>query len=202
MFRERDPLFSDEVFRTLLEGARRGEAAALVELWQALAPRLLRHADRNLPDRHRSAVNPSDLVQQTYLRFQSKLGTHFEGDTCGQLEAWLQTILKNLLIDSLKKIQPGPIPSDEISDSGSTPSSGLRRAELREQVRRCLDQLSEDDRQALDLRVIRNLSHQESAQILDLQPDTFARRFTRAVDRFRRKWKELGHDPRDLESLG
>ncbi|MFN8856656.1 MAG: RNA polymerase sigma factor, partial [Planctomycetaceae bacterium] len=110
MYRERDPLLPDEVFQALLARARGGDADALGELWQAVAPTLLQQADKRLPERLQSLCNPSDLVHDTYLRFHTKLKT-FEGSTCGQLEAWLQTIMRNLLIDKIPTSISEPYPS-------------------------------------------------------------------------------------------
>lgn len=197
MYRERDPLWSDEVFRELLVRARQEDSVAMDELWQAVAPRLREHAERILPATVRQRCNPSDLITETYIRFRKGLVT-FEGGSGGNLEAWLLTILKNLMIDIIRPPAQQPIGSIDPSDSGSTPSSGLRRSELQEQVRRCLAKLSDDDRQALELRVICNLSHLEAAQIVGVKADTFGRRFLRALDRLEKLLRENGIDPREF----
>jgi DNA-directed RNA polymerase specialized sigma24 family protein len=100
--RDRDPLLPDEMFQALLIRARGGDADALGELWQAVAPTLLQQADARLPERLRSVCNPSDLVSDTYVRFQTRLET-FQGASCGQLAAWLQTILRNLIVDRIRE---------------------------------------------------------------------------------------------------
>lgn len=191
MYRERDPLLPDEVFQALLARARGGDADALSELWQVVSPTLLRQADRWLPERLQSLCNPSDLVHDTYLRFHSKLNT-FEGSACGQLEAWLQTIMRNLLIDKIPPSMPEPFPSQEPEGKGTSPSQGARRAEDQAKVRHCLAQLSEEDRQALDLVVFRGLSHKEAAQVLGIKHDTLTKRFARALPRLRRLLQDEG----------
>jgi RNA polymerase sigma-70 factor (ECF subfamily) len=186
VYRERDPLLPDEVFQALLARARGGDADALGELWQAVAPTLLQQADKRLPERLQSLCNPSDLVHDTYLRFHTKLKT-FEGSTCGQLEAWLQTIMRNLLIDKIPTSISEPYPSQEPSGSGTSPSQGAQRAEDQAKVRKCLARLSEDDQQALDLVVFRGLSHKEAAQVLGIKHDTLTKRFARAIPRLQRQ---------------
>lgn len=202
MYRESTPRFSDEEFRILLESARRGENSALTELWQAVFPRLDREANQRLPESLRSRCNPSDLVQKTYIRFQTRLPT-FKDNTFDQLTAWLYRILVNLLIDEIRIPTPGPHEDPEgIIDPGSTPSSGLRRAELQTQVRKCLAQLSEEDQQALELSVFSNLKHKEAAQILEITTDAFAKRFLRAMERMKRGLDDMGIDPSIFGDFG
>jgi RNA polymerase sigma-70 factor (ECF subfamily) len=189
--RDRDPLLPDELFQALLKRAHGGDADALGELWQAVAPTLLRQADKCLPDRLRSVCNPSDLVSDTYLRFHTKLKT-FEGSACGQLEAWLQTILRNLILDRIRVYTAEQIGSQDLPGSGTSPSQGARRAEMQDKVRKCLAELSEDDRLALELVVISDLSHKEAAQLLGIKPDTFGKRFTRALPRLRQRLQIAG----------
>lgn len=195
MFRESTPQFSDEEFRTLLESARRGDHAALTELWQALAPRLRREADQRVPDSLRSECAASDLVQDTYIRFQTRLAT-FQDHTCDQLTAWLLKISVNLLIDKIRRLRSQP-QSDlsAIIDSASSPSSGLQKAELRAQVRQCLEQLSAEDQEVLELRVFCDLEHKDAAQILGISLDAFAKRYHRALDRLRRGLGDKGITP-------
>lgn len=196
MYRERDPLLPDEVFQDLLARARGGDLDALGELWQAVAPLLLRQADARLPDKLRSWFNPSDLVHDTYVRFQTKLDS-FEGDSCGQLEAWLQIVLQRLLIDCIRKQKPEQFGSQDLPDSGTSPSAGARRAEEQAKVRKCLAQLSEDDQQAVELVVMCDLAHKEAAQLLGIKPDTFTKRFGRALIRLEQRLRTEGIDPKD-----
>jgi len=196
VYRDRDPLLPDEVFQALLMRARGGDRDSLGELWQAVAPTLLRQADERLPDKLRSWCNPSDLVHDTYVRFQTRLET-FEGASCGQLAAWLQTILRNLILDRIRVYTAEQIGSQDLPGSGTTPSQGARRAEEQEKVRKCLAQLAEDDRLALELVVICDLSHKEAAQALGIKPDTFTKRFARALPRLRHQLQIAGVHPED-----
>ena len=196
MNRDRDPLLPDEMFQALLMRARGGDADALGELWQAVAPTLLQQADARLPERLRSVCNPSDLVSDTYVRFQTRLET-FQGASCGQLAAWLQTILRNLIVDRIRECPGEQNGSQKVIDSGTTPSQGARRAELQDKVRKCLAELSEDDRLALELVVISDLSHKEAAQLLGIKPETFTKRFARALPRLRHHLQIAGVHPED-----
>lgn len=195
MFRESTPQFSDEEFRTLLESARRGENQALSELWQALCLRLQREADQRIPDSLRSRCSPSELVQTAYIRFQTRLQT-FKDNTFDQLTAWVYRILVNLLIDEIRRQPPREsIDADGIVDPGSSPSSGLQKAELRAQVRKCLEQLSEEDQQVLELTIFSDLKYKEAAQILGIKADAFAKRYHRALERLKRGLDDMGVTP-------
>ena len=67
----------------------------------------------------------------------------------------------------------------------ATPSEQLIERELAERVREAMAQLPEDDREILLMRNYEELSNQEVAQVLGIEPGTASKRYTRALLRVR-----------------
>ena len=135
----------------LLDRARAGDADCLGGLLEIYRSYLHLLASAQLDARLRSRVNPSDLVQETFLR----ASRHF-GEFCGSSEqewlGWLRTILRRSVLKMLHRqvvarkrsvlreislqnlaARCGPEASGSASlmvSSGSSPSSHARRQEL------------------------------------------------------------------------
>src|SRR5437867_7955369 len=81
----------------LLAGARQGRRDSLGSLLELYRSHLQILAGMQLTGRLRARVNPSDLVQDTFLQ----ASRHFD-DFCGESEqellAWLRTILRRCLL--------------------------------------------------------------------------------------------------------
>jgi RNA polymerase sigma-70 factor (ECF subfamily) len=68
---------------------------------------------------------------------------------------------------------------------GSSPSAGLRRAELRDRVQAALLRLPERDREILVLRHLEQMNPAEIAAVLGLSPGAVYGRHLRALRRLR-----------------
>ena len=76
--------------------------------------------------------------------------------------------------------------------SRSGPETAASRKELAAAVRRCLARLSDNDREILMLRCFEGLRNQEVAVMLELQPETAKKRFTRALLRMQQAMQQAG----------
>jgi RNA polymerase sigma-70 factor (ECF subfamily) len=85
----------------LLVAARRGDRAALGQLFDAARQQLLDVASRGLPLAIRGRVGPSDIVQETAIDMQRDFA-RFSGSTAEELFAWLRSILNHNLIDAVR----------------------------------------------------------------------------------------------------
>jgi RNA polymerase sigma-70 factor (ECF subfamily) len=67
--------------------------------------------------------------------------------------------------------------------SGTSPSAGIRKEELKARVREALSQLPPEDREVLVLRYLEQLSGDEIAAVLGIAQRTLRWRHRRAVQR-------------------
>jgi RNA polymerase sigma-70 factor (ECF subfamily) len=72
-----------------------------------------------------------------------------------------------------------------VTSSRSSPSAGLRRAELQARVRAALLQLGERDREMLILRYLEELAPQEIAAVLGISAGAVSMRHARALQQLR-----------------
>ncbi|MDQ1686339.1 MAG: hypothetical protein QOC82_3076 [Frankiaceae bacterium] len=146
----------------LVEAARRGEAWALTEIWQRFAPAVTGYL------RGRGASEPEDLTSDVFLAVFERIRS-FRGDEA-DLRAFVFTVAHHRLVDDLRRrTRRGPtIEYDAGADvrvTGSAEDEALDALRTR-QVHALLDQLSEDQREVLLLRVVADLSLEQTASAL------------------------------------
>ena len=178
--------------RSLLEGFRRGEPAALVRVYRQYATRvagLMRggfgfESGGRRCQFHgtRSAFDLEDRVQEVFARaFSERARMAYDG--LSSYETYLLAIARNLIIDDFRKKEralveysmevPEPAPmhrlgaaSDpllgHLSPSGD-PHDDLGRAELMGLVRRFAQQLPDREQQIYQLRFVDELDHRDIA---------------------------------------
>src|SRR5262249_47428504 len=157
-----------------LAQARGGSEEALGCLLELCRPYLLLVANEQLRDNLQAKVGASDLVQETCLRAHAHF-ERFHGRTEGGLLAWLRRILVNHLANVARHFQAGgrdregalnhgdsslPL-GDHVADEGPSPSSRAMAREADEDLRRALEKLPDDYRQAVRLRQWENLPFDE-----------------------------------------
>jgi RNA polymerase sigma-70 factor, ECF subfamily len=159
----------------LLEQARRGDAVALGCLLESYAPYLKLIARRKLGQRLQARVDPSDVVQQTFLEAQRDLDG-FRGQMEEELVAWLRTILEHNVAHTVQKhlvaqkrtaardrsmndsrggagALAGRLPAEQ-----STPSQRAMRGESAIRLARAMATLPEAQQEAIRLRHLEGLS--------------------------------------------
>jgi RNA polymerase sigma-70 factor (ECF subfamily) len=122
-----------------------------------------------LDPRLRRRFDSSDLVQESLLRAHAGLG-RFRGQTEGELVAWLRAILERVAIDQTRAARAGKRdPALEqslqvaVADSsarleqflaagGPSPSSAAEQGEVQVRLAAAIDQLPDDQRDAVILR--------------------------------------------------
>jgi len=85
----------------LLAAARDGRDYAFGRLFETFRRHLLLVAHRELPQALRGKVGPSDLVQETAVEAQRGF-PGFRGTTAEECFAWLRSILRNNVIDTVR----------------------------------------------------------------------------------------------------
>lgn len=192
----------------LLEAARAGDQRAQNVLLGEVLPLLRAHAVRRLDDRLRARLDPSDLVQVTLMEAASDF-ENFAGRTRPQLRAWLLQILRTTALDVLKRNNADKRDAarerslDELLAStmtgrfASPASSPSRKVARRQELLRMsqrLEQLTDAQRQALELRTIEELSVKEIAARMGRSEDSVAALLKRALRLTRDEGKK--GDPR------
>lgn len=147
-------------FSTLLDDARVGDARA----WDALFRGLIGPVTGYL--RSRGASDPDDLASEVFLQIARDIG-RFTGDE-ESFRSWVFVIAHRRLIDSRRLAQRRPSIAGPIVEE---PSGGDVEDQAMEQlalanIQEIFDELTEDQRDVLALRVVADLSVDETARVL------------------------------------
>lgn len=86
--------------------------------------------------------------------------------------------------------------ADWLLSTHTSPTQAARRTELRERVLAALEELDEIDREVLVLRYFEQLSNEDAAAELGIDPAAASKRFARALQRIRPALRALSADDR------
>lgn len=180
-----------------------GEVELFAELFDHHRPRLWRFVHFRLDRRIRGRVDPDDVLQDIYLDASTRLDSYLAGDY-PTLFLWLRLVAAQTLSNvhrahlgvqarSVLKERSLPqgvcLPDASVSlsfhlvDKLSTPSRKVSRNELIEKMHDVLATIRPSDREIIALRHFEELTNQEVATILDLQPKAASIRYVRALER-------------------
>jgi RNA polymerase sigma-70 factor, ECF subfamily len=118
----------------------------------------------SLPRRLRGVRSASDLAQDTILKAHRKR-EQFRGQTEAEYRGWLRRILANTLADAAQVREPDLLRTLEQSSAwlegwvvaeGPSPSEHVARAEQLRRLAEGLQQLSEDERTAVEMRYLQD----------------------------------------------
>ncbi len=194
----------------LVNRARKGDADAFKVLFEryhrraySLALGVVRNPDDAL-----------DVVQDAFIKAHRYLD-RFKGTS--SFYTWLYRIVMNLSIDHLRKHKRNrhvdwtdAVGSDEgntiagasllPSILGQNPGKSAARKELREQISRALEQLSENHRAVLIMREIDGLSYEEMAQSMGCSKGTIMSRLFHARKNMQKMLLEYMGGEKDLRA--
>lgn len=159
--------------RGLLEQAKRGDEAALGQLLQWSREFLRREAHETLGPQLRVRVDESDLVQKVCLAAFQQFA-QFRGSSEGEYVQWLRRILERDILEVVERERDAAKRAVDREVSGSEPlrqavdwqTSPSRRAIRREQrqiILEVLEQLPEDQREAVRIKYLEHATLQETA---------------------------------------
>ncbi len=156
-----------ESTRLLLDRIKGGDADARDLLIRRFLPGLRRWAHGRLPERARGMVETADLVQIALLRALDRVEL-FEAGRVGAFLSYLHQILLNLIRDEIRRAQRHPAepladdlaPTREQLLERSVGSGALHAYE------RALARLTEEQRQAVVLRIEFGFSYPEICEAL------------------------------------
>ncbi len=161
----------------------RGDGAALSDVFDALAPGLLRLAIHLVGD----AAAAEDLVQQTFVTAMERAASW---DARRPLEPWLQGILANHARD-LRKLARRPHDPDFDLDAvlardEDAPFESASRKELSGELARAVDALEEPYRAAVLLRLRHGMEAADIAHVLGRSPGAVRVQLHRAREMLRK----------------
>jgi RNA polymerase sigma-70 factor, ECF subfamily len=170
----------------LITRARRREEAAIRAIMQANNRRLYRIARGIL----RNDGEAEDVVQETWVRAFTHLDG-FRGDS--SLATWLSRIAMNEALGRLRRARPGveldALPPGVLeaqiiqfphSAASENPEKTMAQREIQHVVEHAIDELPEGFRIVFITRVIEGMNVEETAELLDLKPETVKTRLHRA----------------------
>jgi RNA polymerase sigma-70 factor (ECF subfamily) len=152
-----DPRDSD-----LVVAARAGRAWALTEIWQRHAAAVTGYL------RGRGALEPDDLTSEVFLAVFERLRSFHGGDD--DLRAFVFTVAHHRLVDDLRRRarRGEPLSYDARQDNRVSLSAEVLALESigEQRVHELLAGLSEDQREVILLRVVGDLSLEQTAHVV------------------------------------
>jgi RNA polymerase sigma-70 factor (ECF subfamily) len=182
----------------LLARVKAGEPGAHEELVRRFLPALMRWAHGRLPQGARDLLETQDLVQVTFVRALDHI-EGFEPRWQGAFFAYLRRILMNQIRDEIRRVRRRP-DREEISETlatdGSSPLEAALGSEVLDAYEEALGSLSEEQQQAVFMRVELGLTYQEIAEALGKNTMNAARMLvSRALVRLAEVLHERGIEP-------
>lgn len=175
-----------ETTADLLGLIRGGDSAARERLLGRIYKPLLRFAHGRLPARARDLTDTEDLVQIAMLRALDHI-EEFDSRREGAFLAYLRSILMNLIRDEARRVKRRPereeLPED-LPDAGPTPLDEAVGREAMDRYDAALERLTEEQREAVILRVEMGYTYAGIAEAMNLASTDSARMMvTRAIVR-------------------
>ncbi len=191
----------------LVERLEAGDTQALAEAFARHRQRLASLARFRLPPRLQGRLDVDDVLQEAYLAAARRL-EHFGRTERPSPFIWLRMIVMQTLVDLCRqhlgaKMRDGgrevPIEGAGYPDATSASmairlaadltsvSQAAIRAEQVERARQAIETMDPIDREVLALRHFEELTNQEAAEVLGIQPKAASIRYVRAL----RRLKEL-----------
>lgn len=189
---------------TLLTRAKAGDALAVAELFEQHRARLRRMIEIRLDQRLAGRVDPSDVLQDTFIDLQHLIREFEEGDLPFFL--WLRlkvghrlTYLHRYHLGAQKRsasrevsLLKGPMPSvssvslaSQLMGRITSASNAAIRAETRLRLQDALNTMESIDREVLVLRHFEDLTNGETAQVLGISQNAASNRYVRALGRLK-----------------
>ena len=194
----------DVDFSGMIRRARCADPHAINEFLDAYRNYLRVLAQLWLPERLRSLLDPSDLVQETLVKANRGF-QQFQGATEVELTSWLRRILSRALIDIARKhgrtsneisldreiVASGDKFQQLLANSGTSPSQHACRRELGVLLADAMARLPERQRQVIILRSLQEQEWKDVASAMDRTISSVRAMWMRALSNLRTHLEEV-----------
>jgi len=178
----------------LVARAQAGDESSMNALMARYRPRLERWASGRLPLYARSLLDTSDLVQETMLRVVQGIDK-IEVRGPGFFQAYVRQAVLNRIRDQVRwarRRSGSEEPLEGIQDIGPSPLERAIGADVLARYERALEQMSEEERQFLHLRIELDFEYEEIAAVMGRNTKDAARMAVRRA--LSRVAEIMGHD--------
>jgi len=191
----------DERTAELLARARDGRREAAGELFELHKERLWRMLHVRIDGRLAGRLSLDDVLQEAYFDVAARLGEYL-ADPAVPFYVWLRFLVLQRL-QMIHRAHLGAACRDaaaEVSLAGqasadsmagqlvghlTSPSGAAMRREVQDRLRAALEEMAPLDREVLALRHFEEMSNEEAARALGINPDAASKRHVRALVRLR-----------------
>ncbi|MEJ2111120.1 MAG: sigma-70 family RNA polymerase sigma factor [Acidobacteriota bacterium] len=192
----------------ILQRAATGDKIAFEELFDRHRPRLLKIIALRMDRRIAGRVDPSDILQETYMEAFKRLPKYLKKPDM-EFYNLLRWIAREKTIEfyrrhvgTRKRTIRNEVPLTPVDSSAKlvsgligrlpTPSQELAKAELAEMLQKAFRQLDSDEQDLILWRHFDQLSTREMAELLNITEAAAFKRYMRAVQRLRKILQDLG----------
>ena len=190
---------------------RSGDARVVGDLFEEQRARLVRMIGLRLDAQLKKRVDASDVIQEAFLEASVRLPEYLE-DPRMPFSLWLRFIASQKLMalhrhhlgvqgrDARREIAIGgghrpevstASLSDELLARDTSPTHAAKRSELQRCVEDALASLDPIDREVIVLRHFEQLSNEDAAVELGLEPSATSKRFVRALLKLKEVLSEM-----------
>jgi len=184
-----------------LERLRRGDLTALGDLWESVRARLKRTVQLRMDSRLAARLDPSDVLQETFLDVQRQLHGYLDKQSVS-FYVWVRKLAIERVVNlheqhlaakcrTVKSEAALPLDSSamlarELLSRSPSPSHHVREQELAERVQLALGRLPAADREIILMRHFEAMRNTEVAETLGLTSSAVTMRYGRALLRLRK----------------
>ncbi|MBP3633017.1 MAG: sigma-70 family RNA polymerase sigma factor [Oscillospiraceae bacterium] len=182
--------------KSIIDQVLQGNDEAFAELVKAYEDKVYNLCLRMCSDRE----DARDLAQEAFVKAWRGLRFYKQESA---FSTWLFRLTTNVCIDYLrqkKRRSAVSLTTDDellqldVPDPSPTPEEQVQQTMARQTVASAMEQLEEEFRTVLTLRVVEELSYEEIAEILDLKVGTVKSRLARAREKIKKILLKSGND--------
>lgn len=178
---------NDEV---LMEYISRGDQQAFSQLYLRYQPRLVKYCARVLRD---DIAQAADLVDEAMFDVW-RSAENFAGRS--KVSTWICSIARNKMVSWLRKTSEMTLEDESILDAmidpAADPHEELALDDMKQQLLRLMDQLTEEHREVIRLTYFEDKSVKEVAIVLDIAENTVKTRMFYARKRLAQLLEKAG----------